>query len=198
MDNLEIVVFAVVVAGVIYILFQLFSQKADSLTDPTPPEVDWAAVNDPEIQDFISRGQKINAIKLYRERTGAGLKEAKDAIDYAIDNPNARGTKKKQPMAGEQDAGLRDLIREGQIDEAIAVYRKFAGVDEYTAMDAVASIEQEIKQGTNKQNPTQNGRIQALLAAGNKIEAIKVYREMTGLGLKEAKDAVEAMQRQQK
>jgi ribosomal protein L7/L12 len=34
------------------------------------------------------------------------------------------------------------------------------------------------------------------LRKGNKIEAIKVYREATGLGLKEAKDAVEALERQ--
>ena len=35
--------------------------------------------------------------------------------------------------------------------------------------------------------------VQALVASGNKIQAIKVYRERTGLGLKEAKDAVEAL-----
>ena len=32
------------------------------------------------------------------------------------------------------------------------------------------------------------------LRAGRKIEAIKCYREMTGVGLKDAKEAVEAMQ----
>lgn len=37
--------------------------------------------------------------------------------------------------------------------------------------------------------------VQQLLIAGNKIQAIKLYREMTGLGLKEAKDAVDTMQR---
>ena len=37
------------------------------------------------------------------------------------------------------------------------------------------------------------GEIRALLAQDKKIHAIKVYREHTGLGLKEAKDAVEAM-----
>jgi ribosomal protein L7/L12 len=36
--------------------------------------------------------------------------------------------------------------------------------------------------------------ILGLLQAGRKIEAIKVYREATGVGLKEAKDAVEAME----
>ena len=30
-----------------------------------------------------------------------------------------------------------------------------------------------------------------LVRAGNKIEAIKRYRELTGVGLKEAKDAID-------
>ena len=30
---------------------------------------------------LINSGKKINAIKLYRERTGLGLKEAHDAIE---------------------------------------------------------------------------------------------------------------------
>ncbi|MEU4342731.1 ribosomal protein L7/L12 [Nocardia sp. NPDC023852] len=35
------------------------------------------------------------------------------------------------------------------------------------------------------------GQIDALLAEGKKIQAIKRYRELTGSGLKEAKEAVE-------
>jgi ribosomal protein L7/L12 len=35
--------------------------------------------------------------------------------------------------------------------------------------------------------------VRALKAEGNLIQAIKVYREHSGLGLKEAKDAVEGM-----
>lgn len=38
-------------------------------------------------------------------------------------------------------------------------------------------------------------RIQQALSTGNKIEAIKIFRETFGTGLKEAKDAVEAMER---
>src|SRR5688572_17554455 len=37
--------------------------------------------------------------------------------------------------------------------------------------------------------------IQRLIHAGKKIEAIKVFRESFGTGLKEAKDAVEAIER---
>jgi ribosomal protein L7/L12 len=40
-------------------------------------------VDDPEIQDLLAKGNEIQAIKRYRERTGLGLKEAKDAIERA-------------------------------------------------------------------------------------------------------------------
>lgn len=36
---------------------------------------------DPAIIDAIHGGNKIMAIKLWRERTGVGLKEAKDAVE---------------------------------------------------------------------------------------------------------------------
>ncbi len=47
-----------------------------------------------EIIDALLQGQKIQAIKAYREATGLGLKEAKDFIDTLIaqvqqDNPDA-------------------------------------------------------------------------------------------------------------
>jgi Ribosomal protein L7/L12 C-terminal domain len=37
-------------------------------------------------------------------------------------------------------------------------------------------------------------QVRSLLLQGNKIEAIKIYREATGLGLKESKDAVELIE----
>jgi hypothetical protein len=37
----------------------------------------------PQIQDALRRGNKIEAIKLYRELTGVGLAEAKQVIDRA-------------------------------------------------------------------------------------------------------------------
>lgn len=40
---------------------------------------------------------------------------------------------------------------------------------------------------------SQEQELRELVAKGNKIAAIKLYREITNLGLKEAKDAVEAM-----
>jgi ribosomal protein L7/L12 len=40
-----------------------------------------AADADPEIQDLLAKGNKIQAIKRYRELTGLGLKEAQEAIE---------------------------------------------------------------------------------------------------------------------
>ena len=40
-------------------------------------------------------------------------------------------------------------------------------------------------------DPALSPEIQAALRSGNKIEAIKLYREMTGVGLAEAKQAID-------
>ena len=37
----------------------------------------------PQVQEALRRGNKIEAIKIYRELTGTGLAEAKNAIDRA-------------------------------------------------------------------------------------------------------------------
>ena len=42
-----------------------------------------ARVLSPQVQEALRRGNKIEAIKIYRELTGTGLAEAKDAIDKA-------------------------------------------------------------------------------------------------------------------
>ena len=49
-------------------------EYADPSSDP---------VISPQIQDALRRGNKIEAIKIYREITGVGLAEAKQAIDRA-------------------------------------------------------------------------------------------------------------------
>ncbi len=40
-------------------------------------------MSDPEVQDLLAKGNEAQAIKRYRELSGLGLKEAKDAIDRA-------------------------------------------------------------------------------------------------------------------
>ena len=39
------------------------------------------ATDDPRLVELVQTGRQIEAIKLYREMTGVGLAEAKDAVD---------------------------------------------------------------------------------------------------------------------
>lgn len=56
---------------------------------------------------------------------------------------------------------------------------------------------EEKYQAEQVQDPLEMGmaEIAALLRMNRKIEAIKLYRQMTGTGLKEAKDAVDNLER---
>jgi large subunit ribosomal protein L7/L12 len=49
---------------------------------PNPsPRLDALGTPSPDIEALILRGEKIEAIRTYREQTGVGLKEAKDAVE---------------------------------------------------------------------------------------------------------------------
>jgi len=92
------------------------------------------------IRDLLEQNRKIEAIKIYREQTGVGLAEAKQAVE---------SIELGQPLPGHPQPGTLDAVTQEQI--------------------------------------------RTLIKHGQKIEAIKLYREVTGVGLKEAKDRVEAL-----
>jgi ribosomal protein L7/L12 len=99
------------------------------------------------IQSALQRGSKIEAVKLYRDATGASLAESKDAVEA-------------MPVDAIPIAGLPTILP------------------------------------TTGMTPEKMNAIVAAISRGQKIEAIKLYREATGLGLAESKDAVEAMETQ--
>jgi len=92
---------------------------------------------DSQIRLFVEQGQKIQAVKLYKNHAGVSLKQAKDAVD-AIE----RGESTSVPERGDIDVEA-DVCR--------------------------------------------------LLNRGEKLHAVKLYREKTGTSLLEAKRAVEAL-----
>ena len=51
------------------------------LTFASDQPASMAAAEDPRLLGEIEAGREIQAIKLYRELTGVGLKEAKDAVE---------------------------------------------------------------------------------------------------------------------
>ena len=114
------------------------AELPDSLDVAKQPDVD-------PLMDLIRSGKKIEAIKIYRQRTGAGLKEAKDAVE-ALE----RGESVPLPPGGSGTVAGSDV-------------RDFV----------------------------------MLLRQGKKIAAIKLYRDKTGVGLADAKTAVETLAAEQ-
>lgn len=104
-----------------------------------------------EIDRLLADGQKIVAIKLYRDRTGVGLKEAKDRIESW-----APGTGTALPSS------------------PLATPRS-------DALSPRASLPPDVA-----------AEVDRLVAAAQKISAIKLVRDHTELGLKEAKQLVDA------
>ena len=116
-----------------------------------------------EIDRLVAAGQKIQAIKVYREHTGVHLKEAKDRIDHWSVSTTA------QHLAA--------------VSNATAAYSSITATPSSVRGALPASVVSEID---------------ALVAADQKIHAIKLVREHTGLGLKESKDIVEAWPHQRR
>jgi ribosomal protein L7/L12 len=95
-------------------------------------------------------------------------------------------------MSGDDllDHGRRIAALEAQV---AALSNRLAGADA-----AASSAAQEASGFTFEANPasvnaSSDPRIAELVSSGKKIEAIKLYRELTGTGLAEAKAAIEAM-----
>ncbi len=144
-----------------------------------------------QVRSLTVAGRTIEAIKLFRERTGAGLKAAKDAVE-AIQRGQAPPTSSLGDRAFEDVVAT--LLERGQKIEAIKWYRERTGVGLKEAKDAVEAIQrgQVVPSGPQSDRDLED-EVVSLLEQGQKIEAIKRYRERTGVGLKEAKDAVERM-----
>ncbi len=102
------------------------------------------------IKDAALRGNKIEAIKLYREHNRVGLAEAKEAVDHLVQELRERPGNPAQAVFQPAD------------------HRPLSG--------------------------SRLAAIQAALYGGNKIEAIKLYRELNPVGLAEAKSIIDALE----
>ena len=89
---------------------------------------------------------------------------------------------------------VRRLANHGRKLEAIKLFREQTHVGLAEAKAAVEALEagQQISDSPPPADDFER-RILALMTAGEKIAAIKLYRDKTNSGLKEAKEAVEAL-----
>jgi ribosomal protein L7/L12 len=147
---------AVVAVGVVALW--LSRNRGVTVVEVAPPRSAASSARPPvvvqgsgPVHDLLNAGRKIEAIKRYRELTGVGLKEAKDAVE-ALERGEGLVMPAPRPLA--------------------------------VAVSADAAID--------------DAELRAHLAADRPIEAIKRYRELTGLGLKESKDAIDALRETRK
>ena len=113
-------------------------------------------------------------------------------------------------------AQVVSLVQRGNTIEAIRLYREAARVSLHEAKEAVGAIEARLRQervagaapppppfaappaarAGGRPIPAWMQPVVDQLNRGNKIGAIKAYRDATGVGLAEAKATVEALERQ--
>ena len=103
-------------------------------------------------------------------------------------------------IAGAGLAEISTLVARGNKIEAIKRVRELTGLGLKEAKDYVESMPAggvpPAPPGSQAGAPAAQGslaEVHALAARGNTIEAIKRYRELTGVGLKEAKDYVDRL-----
>ena len=89
---------------------------------------------------------------------------------------------------------VRSLVRDKRKLEAVKVYKDQTGVSLKEAKDAVEAIEND-ERATGLGEPTgeMETELLRLLHGGQKIQAVKLYKQRTGVQLIEAKQAVEAL-----
>ena len=88
-----------------------------------------------------------------------------------------------------------DALQQGHTIEAIKLLRTATGLGLKEAKDVIDAFQQGHSMTVPIARSMDQLPVSVLQAiqSGNKIEAIRLLREQTGLGLKEAKDAVETM-----
>jgi hypothetical protein len=111
-------------------------------------------------------------------------------IVWVIRRSQQAEPRKKRAKIGElpADAGVRDLIAEGRMREAVELYQRFTGMDEFSARDAVEAMRREMRLS---QVPDE---VRELVDEGEKARAIETYQALTGADLEEALHAVESLQ----
>ncbi|MBI3176260.1 MAG: ribosomal protein L7/L12 [Chloroflexi bacterium] len=159
-----------------------------------PPE------EEARIRQIAQSGRMIEAIKEYRLLTNAGLAESKAAVEALRFGTSAPVS---AVSASSREQQILDLMARNQEIQAIKLYREWTNVGLKEAKDAVEAMARG-EMGTIPvpepsvvmDGASVDDQIRVLLAKRQKIEAIKVYRLATNLGLKEAKDYVEAIEEQ--
>lgn len=92
-------------------------------------------VESPEV--LLARGERLEAIRRYRELTGASLADAKRAVEQLASGRPAALPAKQLVLREVHDSEIEAQIRSGALLDAITLYREKTGVGLKEAKDAV-------------------------------------------------------------
>ena len=90
-----------------------------------------------QVRSLLDQGQKIAAVKLYKDQTGVGLAQAKQAVEAMqadADPPSS------SDIGGDLEAELLRLLGRGGKLEAVKLYKDQKGVSLLEAKQAVESL----------------------------------------------------------
>lgn len=125
-----------------------------------------------EVKALLHQGQRIDAIKRYRELTGSGLKEAKDAVEQLERGESPPPLARSSSLAGEPHLRtLEQLLREGQKIQAIKRHRELTGSGLKEAKDAVDALEAKLRRSDDlpfpgdSRPPPRSSLVRLVLAA---------------------------------
>jgi ribosomal protein L7/L12 len=93
-----------------------------------------------ETRRRLAAGNKIEAIKRYREVTGVGLAEAKDAVERIAAGKAPISSPTDATLPGAEASRIKAMIARGEKMAAIKLYRKATGVDLKAAKEAVDAL----------------------------------------------------------
>lgn len=183
---MEIAILVAAVAVIAFVLgFAVRGRSAGALSEQRPRPIEdergggfvasralIARLPKPEtVHASLRTGNKINAIRAFREQLNCGLKEAKDAVELM-----------------ERDLAAASRLADGSPGVAPVVqYPPPAETPLPALSDAVSR--KLIAALPNR------ALVDEPLRAGSKIGAIKAFRDQSHCGLREAKEAVELMER---
>ncbi len=118
------------------------------------------------LRSLLDNGQKIEAIRVYREATGTGLREAKDAVE-ALDRPSPEGS----------DTEFRDellhFLKQRQPIQAIKLYRDRTGAGLKESKDAVDELARRHGLTPSGQGKGCAGAIVLILGTGSVLSVLR-------------------------
>lgn len=105
------------------------------------PDSNWQ-----ELKEALEKSQLIEAIKIYREATGVGLKEAKDAVEALHKGRPVNSTVDQSKNLKDDDwLRIKECLAKSNTIEAIKIYREATGCDLKEAKDAIDEYFGKIK-----------------------------------------------------